>query len=373
MPAVRKQVLAGSNQRAKRATTSEVPDTAMPRKQWIKPYEFWHPRVFEIPFYCYLALQCLRYRVPVSGLARANSALYHGEIGIGSKLRTQRQFDQRYFLPTEVLPEYLGADEKCEQIRRFAGQHGYPVILKPDIGMVGKGILKLDEQAVSAERVAGLSGDYLLQQFTPFAYECGVFFVRQDGKPRITGMNCKHFPTVVGNGVDDLGTLAQSHYRYSEHWATFLQYHQLDRVPAKGEEIRLSFIGSHTMGCMFSDVSHLLTPEIEQQVFGIFADQPGVNFARLDVKASDEASFRAGDFVVIEINGVSSLPTHMFDPGHSLFRAYQIFFEHGKYLAQIAAEQRSAAMNLLPLGKILQRVRSSQGQLDGVHRRLKAG
>ena len=196
-------------------------------KQWIKPYEFWHPRLFEAPFYCYLALQCLRYRVSVAGLARANSALYHGEIGIGSKLRTQRYFDQDYFLPTALLPAYLPADEKCARIHQFASEHGYPVILKPDIGMVGKGILKLEQGQVQAGRIADLEGDYLLQQFTPYPYECGVFFVRQQGQPRITGINCKHFPTVVGNGTDDLRTLAKNHYRYTEHWATFLQYHQL--------------------------------------------------------------------------------------------------------------------------------------------------
>lgn len=116
-------------------------------KSLIKPYEFWHPRIFELPFYIYLAIQCLINRLAVTDLAKANSALDHGEIGIGSKFHTQNQFDQQLFLPTELLPISMSNDNKRLAIIAFASSHGYPVILKPDIGMVGKGIIKIASEA----------------------------------------------------------------------------------------------------------------------------------------------------------------------------------------------------------------------------------
>ena len=65
--------------------------------------------------------------------------------------------------------------------------------------------------------------------------------------------------------------------------------------------------------------------------------------------AADEEALKRGEFVVIEVNGVASLPTHMFDPKFSVWQAYKIFFEHGKLLAQIAAEHRDKPMEFWQL------------------------
>lgn len=305
-------------------------------------------------------------------MAKANSALDHGEIGIGSKFHTQNQFDQRLFLPTELLPDNMAPDKKRKSIVTFGETHGYPVILKPDIGMVGKGIIKLACVADIDSCLDKLSGAYLLQQFTALDFECGIFYIRKAGKASITGINQKHFPTVVGNGTDSLLTLAQNHYRYTHHWSSFLQYFDTSRVPEQGEKICLSFIGSHTMGCKFTDDSHWLTPALQTSVFSIFEQQTDFNFGRLDVKAADLAALQRGEFVVIEVNGVSSLPTHMFDPEYSVFKAYKIFFEHGKHLADIARENRNKPMQLLPLKDVLQKVKLNQNLLDQMHMDLKS-
>lgn len=342
------------------------------KSKWLKHHEFWHPRLFELPFYIYLGLQCLLRRVSIPNLAKANAALDHGEIGIGSKFHTQQQFDQRLFLPTSLLSSNLADSEKISAIQSFAAIHGYPLILKPDIGLVGKGVIKVVNEQAAYACVNKIAGDYLLQKFTPFAFECGIFYVRQSGQPKITGINQKHFPTVTGNGKDNLQQLALQHYRYTHHWSTFLQYFDLTQIPALGEEVCLSFIGSHTMGCKFTDDTHWLCPELEKAIFSVFEYQPNFNFGRLDVKAESKEAMLRGEFVIIEINGVSSLPTHMFDPDYSLIDAYKIFFKHGKYLVDIAKEHRLQAMDLLPLGEILKRVKSNQNKLDKMHMNLKS-
>ena len=341
-------------------------------KKWFKHHEFWHPRLFELPFYFYLGLYCLIQRVSIPTLAKANAALDHGEIGIGSKFHTQQQFDQHLFLPTMLLAEDLAVSEKKSAIQSFAALHGYPLILKPDIGLVGKGLIKVIDEQTAHESAHKILGNYLLQKFTPFTFESGIFYTRKSGQPKITGINQKHFPTVIGNGKDTLSQLAQQHYRYTHHWATFLQYFDLARIPLLGEEICLSFIGSHTMGCKFTDDTHWLTSELEEKIFSVFENQPNFNFGRLDIKAESKEAMLRGDFVIIEINGVSSLPTHMFDPDYSLVDAYKIFFEHGKYLVDIAKEHQHVAMDLLPLGEILKRVKNNQNKLDQLHMDLKS-
>lgn len=336
----------------------------------IKKYEFWNPRLFEFPFYLYLGWQCLKRRISIRTLAKANYALDHGEIGLSSKFESQMAFDQTYFMPTELIKDALGLAEKQQQISNFADQHGYPVVLKSNLGSVGKGIVKLEQAADIDKHTPRLLGDYILQKYTANPYECGVFFVRVGGEPKITGINKKHFPTVAGNGVDSIDTLARNHYRYTAHWDSFLQDFDTSVVLAEGEVKQLSFIGSHTLGCKFTDDTHLNTPELEAAIFKFFESQPGFNFGRVDVKCVDEASFQRGEFVVIEVNGVASLPTHMFDPKFSVWRAYKIFFEHAVYLAQAACENRHQAMNLMSYREVIARVKENQATLNAVHQKL---
>ncbi|MGB5324813.1 MAG: hypothetical protein WBN40_05230 [Pseudomonadales bacterium] len=340
-------------------------------RQLIKPHEYWHPRVYEFPFYLYLLSQCARKRVSVRGLAKANYALDHGEIGIGSKFQTQFCFPQQRFMPTILLEQGDGASKNLAAAMEFAGRHAFPLILKPNIGMVGKGIVKIHSEHELALQVAGLRATFLLQKYCELPEEYGVFYTRLDGQSRITGINKKHFPSVQGDGKTSLAELAEKHERYSHHWATFLRYLDLASVPANEEHIKLSFIGSHTMGCMFSDDSKLLSPALEREIFSICDAQPGFNYGRLDVRAASDAAFQQGEFTVIEINGISSLPTHMFDPVKSLRESYEIFFRHGKYLTEIAREHRQRDMPLLPPFTLLKKVVASQRALDELHERLK--
>ena len=336
-----------------------------------KHHEFWPPRLFETPYYLYLAWQCLRQRINISTLAKANYCLDHGEIGLGSKYATQLAFDQSYFLPTTLVKNTLSETEKLAFIEDFSKTHGYPVILKSDVGCVGKGIRKVKNVDELAEAIPLLLGDYILQKFTPFNYECGIFYIRQQGQGRITGINRKHFPFVIGNGVDSIASLARQHERFSHHWQSFLQYLDTNKVPGEGEKVNLSFIGSHTLGCKFTDDTDLLTPELEQAVFSFFDKQPGYNFGRVDVKAESQEALQRGEFVIIEVNGVASLPTHMFDPSFSLFKAYRIFLQHAKYLAAIAKEHENQAMDLLSYKEVIQRVKNNQTLLNRVHSQLK--
>ena len=335
-----------------------------------KHFEFWHPRVFESPYYIYLCFGAWLRGLSIKSLAKANYALDHGEIGIGSKFTTQMAFNQARFLPTELLAADASLAAKVAQVTRFGAVHGYPLILKSDIGSVGKGVLKLHADDPFHDRLARLRGNYILQAYTPYNLEYGVFYVRHQGRARITGINKKHFPTVVGNGVDSIECLARAHYRYTGHWQTFLQYLDIKRVPRQGEWVQLSFIGSHTMGCKFTDDTYLLTDQLSAAVEQIFIDQPGFNFGRLDLKCASEAAFKAGDFVVIEVNGVASLPTHMFDPSHSVWRGYQIFFEHGRWLLKIAAEQHRQPMLLDTYCNIARRVAHNHRLLNDAHQLL---
>lgn len=329
-------------------------------------FEFWHPRLFESPYYLWLLVQCARRRLPIKFLAKANYALDHGELGLGSKFSTQMAFDQHRFLPAILLDPT--APDRVSRAQSFAAKVGYPIILKPDIGAVGKGVEKYSTQPELLTAVQHLRCDSILQQYTEANLEYGVFYCRSQGVGRITGINQKHFPTVVGNGRDSIAVLASQHERYTQHWGLFLKYWDTALVPKDGEELQLSFIGSHTMGCMFTEDSHLLTTALTESVNAMCASQPGFNFGRLDVKATSQQAFQDGQYEVIEVNGVASLPTHMFDPRNTVQQAYKIFLKHGTELAKIAAEHREQPMLLSSYAELARRAKANSELLNSVHR-----
>ena len=323
-----------------------------------------------MPYYLYLLLGATSRGLSVKSLAKANYALDHGEIGIGSKFETQNAFDQMMFLPTRPIPAHLNDDEKSKLVLEFAAEHGFPVIAKSDIGSVGKGVIKLSTVDDVSDKMSKLEGPNIIQKFCKWNTEYGVFYVRHNNKPRITGINKKHFPTVTGDGIKTVQQLALEHPRFTAHWRTFLQYLDESLVPPKDESLQLSFIGSHTMGCKFTDDTHLLNSAVEEKIFSVFESQPGFNFGRLDVKAESEEAFLRGEFVVIEVNGVASLPTNMFDPKNSLWEAYKIFLKHGKLLLDIAAENRHKEMQLDSYRSIVQRVKANAALLNASHQAL---
>ena len=334
----------------------------------MRPYEFWNPRFFEAPYYLYLVFQCALRGLPIKNLAKANYALDHGELGLGSKFTTQMAFSQERFLPTILIDPDDGVTHNYRITKRFGSEHSYPVILKPDIGAVGKGVIKIHSDDEFAQILPALKAPHLVQKFSASPAEFGVFFIRRGGKNQISGINKKHFPSVVGNGRDSILELAKRHYRFTDHWNIFLKYVDTDRVLADGEVLQLSFIGSHTMGCKFTDDTDLCTPELEKSVYEVCDSQPGFNFGRLDVRSESVEAFQAGEFVVIEINGVASLPTHMFDPENSLARAYRVFLSHGRYLAQIASEHRNKPMALDSYGDIWRLAKKNHTLLNSIHR-----
>lgn len=330
-------------------------------------HEFWHPRIFELPFYLYLLIQCCVRGVSLRGLAKANFALDHGEIGLGSKYVSQRVFPSEYFPATVYMDENISPADRLAKAQEFALSNGFPLILKPDIGMVGKGLLKIRDDEELKAKVSSLKVSHLLQAYCDYPLEFGVFYVRTGGSARITGINQKHYPSVTGDGRNTLEALALAHPRFNRHWSSFLSYHDLQRVPKKGEHVVLSFVGSHTLGCMFTDDTDLLSDQLTDAVLGVFAETPGFNYGRLDIKSSSIEDLKRGEFVVIEVNGVSSLPTHMFDPKYSLQQSYQHFFTHARHLVCAAKEQRHRQMPLMSLLDIARHIRSAKTELEALH------
>lgn len=303
-------------------------------------HEFWPGRLYEFPGYLYLLGHCLVRGIGLKTLFKANYALPYGGASFASKFKIQQVLGVSKFPPTLLLKQ-KNKDLHLQKTITFAKEHGYPFILKPDYGFTGRGVFKVQNHRELETILPALNIDYLAQAFVPATVEFGVFYICLKGQASILGMNQKHFPTVTGDGVRNLQTLANQHERYTHFWDSYLSQHDLTQVLKKGEECKLSDIGSHTLGCKFTHDLNCLTPALEQAVVNLLKDTPGFNYGRLDLLSDSLESFKKGIFTMVEANGIESLPTNIFDPQLSVWASYRILFKHLKKLAQIAAENRT--------------------------------
>jgi hypothetical protein len=137
--------------------------------------------------------------------------------------------------------------------------------------------------------------------------------------------------------------------------ATFLarHEHQAHRVLANGEAFQLARAGNHCQGTMFCDGGHLVTPQLEVAIDEVARSFPGFMFGRFDVRYGDVDAFRRGeDFAVVELNGVTSESTNVYDPNRSILFAYRTLFRQWSLLFQIGRASAERGGNISRLGDV---------------------
>jgi hypothetical protein len=185
----------------------------------------------------------------------------------------------------------------------------------------------------------------VLQQAHDGPHEIGLFYVRHPDEPRgrLFSITDKRFPVVTGDGRASIEDLIWRHPRYRLQADVFLA-RQADPawVPAAGEAVRLARAGNHCQGTEFRDGRDLHTPALEAAVDAIAQRVDGFHFGRFDVRyASSEALSRGEGFAIVELNGVTSEATHVYDPQGTLLAAWRTLMEQWSIAFAIGAANRA--------------------------------
>ncbi len=113
-------------------------------------------------------------------------------------------------------------------------------------------------------------------------------------------------------------------------------------VPGNGEHVQLVEIGTHCKGALFLDGGWIKTPELETRIDEISRSYEGFYFGRFDIRTPSIDDFRAGrNFKIVELNGVTSEATHIYDPRNSLVEAYRVLFRQWGLAFEIGAQNRA--------------------------------
>lgn len=217
----------------------------------------------------------------------------------------------------------------------------FPLFCKPDIGGKGLAVVKVSTEKELLRYHAKAPLAYLLQEEIPYKNEVGIFYCQHPAqrKGSITGIVSKSFPCITGDGIRTVRELIMDKPRYYYQGSTLFEKHKtiLDKVPEAEEEILLSEIGNHARGSLFTDISFLNNASLESMISGIAAAYGSFYFGRFDIRYDNWDDLCKGrKFMIVELNGAGSEPTHMYDPAKKIWKAWRIILVHWKWMYQIA-------------------------------------
>jgi len=248
------------------------------------------------------------------GLVREQkSEIFKGLEGCGSPLP-----------PWTLLKGTDSPEARFEQLQVWREQHAVTgeIVLKPDIGYRGVAVRFANTEAEAFGILQACDGDLVVQPKLP-GQEFGLFYARlpNEKSGRIISITEKKLPSLVGDGVHTLEQLILRDERAVCMAKTYFANltHRLDDIPALGEKIRLANIGSHSRGAIFLDGAAYKTPELEKEIDRISQHYEGFYFGRYDMLVDSIDDLKAGrDLRIVELNGLTSESTHIYDPKHRL-------------------------------------------------------
>ncbi|GAA4026775.1 hypothetical protein [Actimicrobium antarcticum] len=233
----------------------------------------------------------------------------------------------------------------------------FPIIAKPDLGLCGYGVQRLDNLAQLLAYLAAFPPHetVVLQRYLSQEGEAGIFYARdpESGDARIIGLALRYFPRVIGDGLHTIGELiavdprARRLTRSSQHAGQF----SINEIPAAGAVVRLATIGSTRVGGLYRNGASCITPSLSAAIDAIARDMPEFYCGRFDVRFDHLHELCAGrGFSIIEINGAGSEAIQAWDPDIGVIDGFRMIFAKQRVLFAIGDAMRRRGVK--PIGLV---------------------
>lgn len=313
-------------------------------------WEYWPFKIVYIPIYFLWAYYALKART-IFFFNTCNPTMRNGGFIMDSKREIYDLIPLQFYPKTDFVKENLPFEE-VENILDNS-KIEFPFIAKPDIGLRGSAVKKIEsiEELKSYHDKANF--DYLVQDLIPFPKEVGIFYVRYPNEKngRITGIVAKEFLIVEGDGCSTIEELVKANPRYELQLKALQKEYgnQLKDILPKGERLNLVPYGNHARGAKFLDYSHLISPELTKVIDDMCLQIDEFYFGRMDLMYNTWEELEQGkNFSIVELNGAASEPTHIYDPKHSLFFAWKELARHITYMFEISVANNKRGFAYLP-------------------------
>jgi hypothetical protein len=301
-------------------------------------WEYWPFNVVYGPIYFYWIWLMIKSR-SVFFFNTSNPAITNGGFLMESKKDIYDLIPPAYYPPTLLFLPGSSVGLVLDQMSKK--NIAFPVIAKPDIGMRGMLVQKLQSEKDLQNYINSTRVNFLVQDYIDYENEAGIFYYRIPGeaKGKISGIVGKELLTVVGDGTATIEALLMKDPRFILQLPVLKETHAdtLQKVLQKEERHVLVPYGNHCRGSKFLDISDLIDEQLTTTIDTICQQVPEFYYGRMDIRYNTWEELQQGkNFSIIELNGAGSEPTHMYDPKHSIFFAWKEIIRHWNILYKIS-------------------------------------
>lgn len=312
-------------------------------RRW-RHWEFWPAWLLYAPIVPWFFWLALRHRGLT--LTAANPGMPEGGfVGESKQAILDALGDGPEMAHFRRVPAELTLEERRRVVHAFRSEHalGFPIVLKPDAGQRGSGVLVRHSEVELEDALTSMGVDSIVQEYL-VGDEFGVFWMNHPAEPapRVISVTTKILPTVTGDGRRTLERLILADARAVACAQAYFDNHadRLLEVVPEGEVVPLVELGTHARGAIFQDGADLITPELESAITSLASRFDGFAFGRFDVRAPSAAHLARGeDLKVIELNGVTSEMTHIYDRRHGWGYGMRTLFRQWRWAFEVGAEQ----------------------------------
>lgn len=334
-------------------------------------HEYWPWWLIYLPIWPLYLYQAVRQR-RAAFFTNVNPAMDMGGFFGESKSAIYALLPEGSFPNTIVVRACASRDEVLD-LHRQSGIP-YPLIIKPDVGERGEGVERVMDETALLRALIDRPRTMLMQALATGEYEFGLMFAKDPGTGRTALLSVcgKRFLSVIGDGASTVGELLALTWRGRKQLRRLgaTQAQVLRRIPDADERMMVEPIGNHCRGTVFFDAAHLVTPALREQVARLMAATNSVHYGRMDVRCESERALREGRFSIIELNGVSSEPGHIYDPSYNVFRCWAELIRHVRRLGPISARLQRSGHEPATLHALVVRCETHFGWCLGPVRRL---
>lgn len=324
-------------------------------------WEYWPSFVLYTPVVVYVIYLGLKYRCLTLFTAANPSIPDSGFIG-ESKADILGLFNKEDVAPYSCISYDCEWQNMFEEAELFMSDKAldFPIVLKPNIGQRGKGVAIIRDREAMKTYFKQSSGAVIIQKYIS-GKEFGIFYYRMpnDSEGKIFSITKKQLISLTGDGQKTIQelilaneqtiSLAKLHLKNNEE--------RLFDVPAEGENVQVVDVGTHARGAIFYDGSELITDKLRTRINEICTEASGYYFGRFDIKAPSEDHLKAGkELTIIEVNGVTSESTNIYDADNSFIDAQKILFRQWRLAFEIGAQNRQRNAPVSPVLPFIKRM-----------------
>ena len=319
------------------------------RSFWIRlmNWEYWPSQAFYFPLIPYFIYLAIRARHPCFFTA-VNPGIEAGGIGVESKFETIEKIPLAY-RPKSVL---IKAGTSGEQLAKLLEIKAitFPLIAKPDVGFRGLLVKKMDSLEEVKAYLNTYRIDFILQEFLDYPEEVGVLYYRDPSSEKgvVTSLTLKEFLDVKGDGQSTVHELVLQYPRAKLQLGRLKEQDPqlLNWIPDQGQSVNLGIIGNHSKGTRFINGNHLIDDALRDTFDQISNQVDGFYYGRFDIKCKSLDELKMGkSFKIIELNGVCSEPTHIYDAQQNSFlQSILDIKRHWGIIQQISQKQRQTGV-----------------------------